>query len=392
MLDRLLIELQLNQLIDIKYIIMSYLIVPATAQGNNQIMTKKPKLLTNLLPKILFALSLVIASATPAFADELKDISQMAEQGQQAAALDRVNAYLVKNPKDAQAMFMKGVFLVEQGRRDEATKAFVDLTEKYPNLPEPYNNLAVLYADAGQYDKAQKALETAIRTHPSYATAHENLGDLYARRASEAYDKALQLDNGNTRAQSKLALIKELFGPNTKLAAVATKATAATAQTKDNAKTSVIPVKLAETAKADVTTKSDMKTVATEAAVEDAAAKATSNSVDNSPITDTVDAWAKAWSAKNVDKYLASYSSSFKTPKGESRKEWEQARRERIRRPASIKVEVSDLKVTMQSSNMAKVSFKQAYRANGNPQYTTKTLIMKKVGDSWLIDQESTGY
>lgn len=200
-------------------------------------MTKKPKLLTIFLSKILIAVSLTIAIVAPVSADELQDISQMAEQGQQAAALDRINAYLVQNPKDAQAMFMKGVFLVGQGKRDEATKIFVDLTEKYPNLPEPYNNLAVLYADSGQYDKAQKALETAIRIHPSYATAHENLGDIYARKASEAYDKALQLDNGNTRVQSKLALVKELFGPNTKLASVAAKACATITPAKTMEKT-----------------------------------------------------------------------------------------------------------------------------------------------------------
>jgi len=61
-------------------------------------------------------------------------------------------------------------------------------------MPEPYNNLAVLYAAEGQERKAAEALEQAIRTNPSYTTAHENLGDLYARMASEAYAKALQLD------------------------------------------------------------------------------------------------------------------------------------------------------------------------------------------------------
>ena len=78
-------------------------------------------------------------------------------------------------------------------------------------MPEPYNNLAVLYASQGQYDKARKSLEMAIRTHPSYAIAHENLGDVYAKMASEAYDKALQLDRGNAAAQTKLAMIKDLF-------------------------------------------------------------------------------------------------------------------------------------------------------------------------------------
>ncbi len=349
-------------------------------------MTKKLHLLIKVVPQVLFALSLISVSVSPVFADELKDISQMAEQGQESAALDRVNGYLVKKPQDAQAMFMKGVFLVELGKRDEATKAFVDLTEKYPNLPEPYNNLAVLYADAGQYDKAQKALETAIRTHPSYATAHENLGDIYARRASEAYDKALQLDNGNTRAQSKLALIKELFGPNTKIAVVPTKATTNVATAKDSDKTVVKSTKVAEIVKPEV------KTVLTEVVSDSDTAKTMPDDNDDaSQITNAVNAWAKAWSAKDIKKYLDSYSSTFKTPKGESRKAWEQTRRERVSRPASIKVEIANPKVTMQGSSMAKISFKQTYRANGSPQHTSKTLTMKKVGGSWLIDQESIG-
>lgn len=161
-----------------------------------------------ILPASILSASLFLS---PAHADELKDISQMADQGQAVAAIDRINTYITANPKNAQALFMKGVLLAEQGRRDEAIRTFTDVTEKFPNLPEPYNNLAVLYADQGQFDKSRKALETAIKTHPSYATAHENLGDIYARMASEAYDKALQLDTSNTRVQTKLSLIKDLF-------------------------------------------------------------------------------------------------------------------------------------------------------------------------------------
>ena len=163
-------------------------------------MNKFISLLNASIAKLAVILSLSLCSAY-AQADELKDISQMADQGQTAAAIDKLNVYINNNPKNAQALFMKGVMLAEQGRRDEAIKVFTDVTEKFPNLPEPYNNLAVLYADQGQFDKARKSLETAIKTHPSYATAHENLGDIYARMASEAYDKALQLDTSNTRAQ-----------------------------------------------------------------------------------------------------------------------------------------------------------------------------------------------
>ncbi|HSR02253.1 MAG TPA: tetratricopeptide repeat protein, partial [Methylophilaceae bacterium] len=150
-----------------------------------------------LLKKLVTPVYLACLLATlPSFADELKDISNMAEQGQKEAALKRINTYLDANPNDAQGMFMKGIIQAESGKRDDAIKTFNRLSETYPSLPEPYNNLAVLYADAGEYDLAKQALETAINIYPSYATAHENLGDIYARMASEEYDKALQLDAG----------------------------------------------------------------------------------------------------------------------------------------------------------------------------------------------------
>src|SRR6266478_4423624 len=94
---------------------------------------------------------------------------------------------IADNPRDARARFLKGLILTEQNKPNDAIKVFTALTDDYPELPEPYNNLAVLYASQGQYDKARKSLEMAIRTHPSYAIAHENLGDVYAKMASEAY-------------------------------------------------------------------------------------------------------------------------------------------------------------------------------------------------------------
>lgn len=330
-------------------------------------MTIRNLLLLKLLAPFLLALSF----SCVAQADELKDISQMAENGQQAAALERINTYLAANPKDAQAMFMKGIILAESNKRDDAIKAFTDLTEKYPNLPEPYNNLAVLYADAGQYDKAKSALETAIKTHPSYATAHENLGDIYARMASEAYDKALQLDSGNSRAQSKLAMIKDLFGNKATVAAKP-------AETSKMAKTPTMPIRAADKKVEPV----PVKVAEAEKPIVDAGAG------DEKTIIEAVNNWAKAWSAKDLDKYFNSYADSFKPAKGESHKAWEQTRRDRISKPSSISVDISNPKVTLAGADSAKVSFKQSYRADGKPIRTDKTLMMKKVGGVWLIDQE----
>jgi tetratricopeptide (TPR) repeat protein len=70
----------------------------------------------------------------------------------------------------------------------------------------------VLYAANGQYDKARTTLDMAIRTNPTYATALENLGDIYAKLASQAYDKALQIDPGSNVPQPKLTLVRYAVG------------------------------------------------------------------------------------------------------------------------------------------------------------------------------------
>ncbi|ROH86220.1 tetratricopeptide repeat protein [Pseudomethylobacillus aquaticus] len=317
-----------------------------------------------LTPRI-FALLLLGMSYLPvAHADNLKEIVQLANSGQATQALERLDTHIRANPKDAQAIFTRGVILAEVGKRDEAIKSFVSVTEMHPNLPEPYNNLAVLYADQGQYDKAKKALETAIKTHPSYATAHENLGDVYARQASEAYDKALQLDNSNSRAQNKLSMIKGLFNGSYKPVIVGNK----------EQKPAEPAAKPAETAKP-----------AEPAATPTPAAPA-ADSADPAVVA-AVNAWAAAWASQNVDGYLASYASSFKTPKGEARSDWENLRRERISKPAKISVDLSNIKVKM-DGDKARVSFQQSYRGGGLAQRTSKTLFMVNSGGKWLIEQE----
>ena len=141
---------------------------------------------------------------TSARADDFQEARRLFQQGSYPQALERVDAVLVKQPKDARARFLRGLIFTEQSRFPEAIRVFTALTEDYPELPEPYNNLAVIYASQGQDEKARQALEMAIRTHPTYATAHENLGDIYAKMARQAYDKALQLDASNASAKAKL--------------------------------------------------------------------------------------------------------------------------------------------------------------------------------------------
>lgn len=165
------------------------------------------------LARIVVAMILALGfnSAVRSQSDGLAQANQLYKKGELARALDRVEAYLSDRPKDARGRFLKGVILTDQKKSAEAIKVFTDLTSDYPELAEPYNNLAVLYAAQGDYDKARTALETAIQANPRFAAAHENLGDLYAKMAGQAYDKAIQLDRTNKTAQTKLNLVKELL-------------------------------------------------------------------------------------------------------------------------------------------------------------------------------------
>jgi tetratricopeptide (TPR) repeat protein len=322
-----------------------------------------------LLTSVLLCLSL------PAVADDVQDANKLFKQGQYAPALDKVNSFLASKPKDAQARFLKGLILTEQGKASDAIKVFAVLTDDYPELPEPYNNLAVLYAGQGQYEKAKIALEMAIRTHPSYATAHENLGDIYAKMASQAYDRALQLDRSNTETQTKLAMIKDLFGGNPKGSKNPVLVAANTPPSKP-----VEAAKVVESAAANNV-----------AVVSKPSVPATKPTVGSSDPLKTVQAWAAAWSAKDSDKYLAFYAHNFATPDGSTRADWEALRRERIAKPATIQVTINKPKLHPVDSTHTSVSFKQSYRASHLNTASGKTLLLVKVSGKWLIQEERAG-
>jgi Flp pilus assembly protein TadD len=164
----------------------------------------------SMISRILSALLLVLAAGA-AQADDYADVNALLRQGKSQEALAKADAYIAGKPRDPQMRFLRGVILTEQGKQADATAVFTQLTQDFPELPEPYNNLAALYAAQSQFDKARAALEMAIKLNPSYATAHENLGDVYARLAGQSYGRAQQLEAGNATVAPKLALIRQLF-------------------------------------------------------------------------------------------------------------------------------------------------------------------------------------
>jgi Flp pilus assembly protein TadD len=384
---------------------------------------------------VAVALGIAFVASNPqmGFADEANEVSRLIQQNNYDQALARADAFLASRPKDPQMRFLKGLILTEKNQLNDAIVVFTKLTEDFPELPEPYNNLAVLHAGRGDYEKARESLEMAIRTHPSYATAYENLGDVYAKLASQSYDKALQLDGRNTTAKTKLSLVRDLIGgKSTAVAAAPAPAVVAAAPAKASTPTAApavaptaaptaapVPTPAPAPAKVDIP-KASAPVVAAATAAATAATTAVAAGMapvvttpkptisqptrtasieqpkvvskqaaggDDRAVLAAVEGWAKAWSDQDIGKYLGTYSQEFSPPRGMGRSAWEEQREKRIVGKDTIRVVVDNPVITV-NGNTASVKFKQSYFSDKLNNVSNKILDMKLEGGSWRIVEE----
>lgn len=350
-------------------------------------------------------------------------IHALIDAGKLDQALQETNAQLAKDKDNINYLFLKGLVLTKLDHLDQAEAIFTRLTREHPDLPEPYNNLAVIYASRGEFDKARKALQEAINTHPSYATAHENLGDIYAKMASRAYSKALQLDKENTTAKAKLSLINDLFSvpgagqavaantPETPAAAgsgaapspappasqppsVATAEPAAAASAPPAAPQSAPPPAAGPataTAPQPPVPQPAPKTVAAAGtAAPTAAVSAADRKQAEDEIRQAVTAWVKDWSSQDVDAYLADYAGSFTPPENQSRQQWKKERKERLKAPRYIHISISDLDVKLLGADYGQATFTQDYQSDTYSDRVTKLLLFTRERGDWRIVQEAT--
>ena len=379
--------------------------------------------------------ALAQAAPPPAAATaDVAEIHRLIDGHQATQALKLIDAALAKNPKDAAMRFRRGVTLSLLDRNAEAIQVFQKLVEDHPEMPAPYNNLAVLYGHQGDYNKARAALVAAIRTNPQYATAYQNLGDVYAQLASEAYKKALQIDNKDTVTPPKLLLLSELTNPGvggvaaaptagaltTKPVQVAA-ATPAPAPVPAPAPAPVVPPKPAPVpapavkpaplpapapapvpapAPKPVTPPAPVPAPAPAPAPKPvtppapapvpAAAPVVASSNGVSEVSDAVHAWASAWSRRDMAGYLAAYTPDYATG-GKSHKSWEEDRKARIVPRKRIAVQVAELNVSV-TGDKAVARFKQIYESDTLSTTGHKTLdLVRSPSGKWLIKQESVG-
>ncbi len=325
---------------------------------------------TRLLPLLAFLLPLAAGAAEDP--DPLGAIQSDLEAGRVDQALGALEAHLAANPGDPKARFIKGLALVRDGDEAAAIRVFQALAEDYPSLPEPHNNLAVLYASRGEYAEARDALRAAIRTHPSYATAHENLGDIYAKMAAEAYDKALSLDQRNRTAQAKLALVSELFSLPAPAPGAAQPVAAA----------------MEPEPAPDGGPKVDASMESRGSGGEPAGEGDGDGPRVEEALERTVRAWADAWAGQRVADYLGHYARDFRPGDGLSREAWAEQRRRRLTNPGRIELVLDRLSFRVSGPGAAEARFLQTYRSDVYADRVNKVLELVREDGAWKIRRE----
>lgn len=120
-------------------------------------------------------------------------------------AVTQINVDLKKSPRNVQLRFVKARLEIEMRQFDQAKKTLIEITQQFPELPEPYNNLAAIAANQGKWIEARDYLELALKLRPSYAIASANLGEIYIRLGAQAYEDAAKNAQLNQRQYSNRA-------------------------------------------------------------------------------------------------------------------------------------------------------------------------------------------
>ena len=308
---------------------------------------KKPgNYIYNLLSAIVF-----LAFTTISFAQtDINEIKLLLKNGKYKIAENIINGAIEEDLNNPEILFYKGIIETNLGKTNQAIDTFRGLTERFPELPEPFNNLAVLYAEKGQFRLAKEILEQAIKTNPSYLTAHINLGDIFTKMASEAYNKALEIDKSNNIAITKLSMITQLFNynPNTKNTVI----------NSINTKKEVKITKLS---------KKELK-------------KVILNSIEN---------WKTAWESKDVESYFDSYSSNFIYPNNMTKSQWQKYRTNRILPKKIISISISNIKFKFKKEKII-ATFTQNYKSGRLNQTSNKSLTFVAESGQWFIVEETS--
>lgn len=166
------------------------------------------------LRTLLAALSACLVGHS-AQAGSPEEVRGLLARGDLPAALVTAQAGVAARPGDAQSRFVLGVVLMDMGRDAQALAVFNELSQSYPELPDPLNNIALLQARAGQLEAARQSLESALRSDPGHRAARINLGQVHLLLAAQAWSQALAATPGDSALLQRLQGVRALLAAPT---------------------------------------------------------------------------------------------------------------------------------------------------------------------------------
>jgi tetratricopeptide (TPR) repeat protein len=189
-------------------------------------MPSPPTSSTLLRPLVAAALASALAgSFGPAFAsrEEVAAIHDLLARGQAQAALERLQsrqgslAPMAGAPgEETELRFLRGVALMDLQRNAEALAWFERMVQDHPELPDPYNNIALLHVRAGRLEPARQALEAALRNDPSFRSARANLGLVHLMLAVQAFEHVAASGPVDWQLTRRLEGARALLAPPTR--------------------------------------------------------------------------------------------------------------------------------------------------------------------------------
>jgi len=281
------------------------------------------------------------------YAGDYEALQDYVQQKKYAEARQLAGPLLAGDKPPLQIGFLVAQMEVQAGQPASAITLYEKLIQAYPEQAELYNNLAVIFASQGELARAQQTLEQGMQTQAEYAVLYKNLNLVYLARANSSYSKAINLTD--TPETVGLVVLNELSLPEPEHTKVSPASHQVQAESVDN--------------------KNKAETVQQAAFA-------------------MLESWAQAWAAQKVDEYLGFYAESFQPPRGLSRPAWQRERRQRLTRPAWIKVELTDMKELHSSPERVIVELVQGYQTPGYQDRTRKQFILGLAGQAWRIEKE----
>lgn len=292
--------------------------------------------------RLIFLFYFSILTGPAAAAGIIQNLQLLVEQKLYGQAARNGEQLLVEHSGHPHIEFLTAYAYQMNQQNRKAAEHYENLIRQHPDLPEPRNNLAIIYLSDGDYDKASSLLVNAINTHHSYATAYANLSSIYSGIASEAYRRAVSESNEPVNYASKIKL-------------------------------TTLP-KLASFEKDKIADNISNHELIENPAIE-------------SILVNRVMGWAKAWSEKDLDTYIGYYSSDYK-PDFSTHEDWAENREQRILRAGFIKIGINSIQVRAQTKNLAIIDFEQSFDSLDYSDRVVKRLGLTRVNSEWKITDE----